>query len=266
MRELLERIASSLLAFLVAFLPERVKERRPWKDYRTTAAHVSSGVVELGFGVVLFGMGYLSFVGEFSAAFGFDFATKAPNPTTSSLGRLGILGFVSYLLTPWAMITFFCVVEGVLRALDAILSERFLGMAFVSGPHWLWLRLRERSRRADLAVALGPARPDRIEHPDATPDGSLRIFSRDDKPWSDVQVVEFEEHFYLLVEKGLVPEQRWWSYRYKLRAMDPREIIRGTVVRYEPSPAAPPSAEDGADGEEIGGADLLVGTVQRRPR
>jgi len=264
MRELLELFASSLLAFLVALLPERVKERQPWKDYRSTTAHVCSGVVEAAAAVFLFGAGYLSFVGAFSANFGFTFINSIPNPTTSDLGRMGILGFVSYLLTPWAMATFWCIVEGVLRSLDAIFSQRYLGMAFISGPHWLWLRLKERARRADLAVALGPERPDRIEHPDVTPDGSLRIFSRDDKPWSDVQVVEFEERFYQLVEKGLVPENRWWSYRYKLRAMDPREIIRGAIVSYE-LPSAQPPAEDAADGQELGGADLLVGTVLRRP-
>jgi len=265
MREVLERLASAALAFLVAFLPERVKERRPWKDVRSVAAHVTSGVAETLVAVLLFGLGYLSFVGEFSAAFGLAFVTSVPNPTTSDLGRVGILGFVSYLLTPWAMASFWCVVEGVLRALDAIFSQRYLGMAFISGPHWVWLRLRERTRRADLAVALGPKRPDRIEHPDATPDGSLRIFSRDDKPWSDVQVVEFEEHFFQLVEKSLVPEGGWWSYRYKLRAVDPTEILRGSIVGYEPSATAQPAA-GAAPARELGGGDLLVGTVQRRPR
>lgn len=265
MRELIEGLASAVVAFLVAFLPERVKERPPWKDFRSVAAHVVSGFAETLVAVVLFGVGYLSFVGEFSAAFGFAFITNVPNPTTSDLGRIGILGFVSYLLTPWAMASFWCVVEGVLRALDAVFSDRLLGMAFISGPHWLWLQLRERSRRADLATALGPERPDRIEHPDATPDGSLRIFSCEDKPWSDVQVVEFEEHFFQLVEKSLVPESGWWSYRYKLRAMDPTEIIRGVIVRYQ-LPAAPSAEGEPATADELGAGDQLVASVLRRPR
>jgi hypothetical protein len=240
MRDTLESLRFAVITFVVALLPERVKAHEPWRSYSTVAAHVTSGVVETALAVGLFGLGALSFLGAFSSAYTFTLATRAPHPTTSDLGRMGILGFVSYMLTPWAMATFFCIVEGVLRGLDAVFSARFLGLSFLSAPHWLVLRLRDHVRRARLEAKLGPPRPDRVEPPEATRDGSLRITCRDAKPWSDLQVVEFGAHFFQLHERTFVRDDAYFAWRYVLRELDCNDVLRGTVIRYDP--AAPPPA------------------------
>jgi hypothetical protein len=272
MREVFERVVFAIVGFAVAVLPERVKAREPWHSLSSPAAHVASGVAETAVALLLFGAGFLAFVGGFSAAYDVAFVTQKPNPTTGDLGRLGILGFVSYLLTPWAMATLFCVVEGILRALDAFFSRRLLGMAFISLPHWVFLQLRARSQRAQQELMLGPPRPDRIEHPDTTPDGSLRITSRDPKPWTETQVVEFEERFFQLADAALVRDGASYAWRYRLRPLDPSEVIRGRVERYgaEDRPPAPAegeataaSAPDRADGRR---RSWLTARVVRRSR
>lgn len=237
MRELIEHVAFALGAFVVAALPERVKLRQPWRSFSTTGAHLASGAVETGVSVVLFGVGMLSFLGAFSNRYGMPFVTGIPNPTTSDLGRLGILAFVSYLITPWGLATLFGVAEGILRALEAAFNSRHLGLAALSLPHWLGLAAVRRLQRAHLETMLGPPRPDRVETASATPDGTLRIICRDRKPWSEVQVVEFDEHFYILVDCALIVDGEVRSHRYRLRPLDPNEVIRGTIAQYPSSGA-----------------------------
>src|SRR5690606_28896866 len=151
------------------------------------------------------------------------------------------LAYLSFFITPRALLLVYCVAEGIVRAFETALTGRMLGMAVVALPCRAVEVAVEQSRRARTRALIGPSRPDEVELPDRSRSGLLEIFSVEDKPWSEVQVVEYLGTFYVLSGKRLVPRGAHHAYRYTLHPTEDRDVIRGSIVRY--GPRAPAFAE-----------------------
>lgn len=220
----------SVLAFLAALLPERIKKQEPFSGFQSNAAHILSGISESVLALVLFIYGYNHFVGGFSLETS-SAITELPDsiPVSEAQMRgMGVLGFVLYLLHPVALVCLYLFIEGIVRACAAGMTERFHGI----GVFWVIDRFalfaRAKWRGVIRRRQLGPAEPDSIFRDEAS--GSLILTSIEDKDWHQHQVAQYGADFYVLSTKNLVRWDRYYRYRYTFRHMLPGEIIRGRVV------------------------------------
>jgi hypothetical protein len=150
------------------------------------------------------------------------------------------------------LLTLYCFVEGILRALDAAYSERMLGMAFVALPWRGALALRKVIRRRRHERRLGPERPDEVVV-SGGPVVALTIYTAREKPWTDYQVIEYTGDFYEAIGKRLIERGGYHAYRYEFRHLEHGDIIRGTLVRYPPEGAAPPDTRAGKGNQGASG-------------
>jgi hypothetical protein len=236
----LERLQFTLVALVVSTFPESAK-RSGWPSaYASAAAHGFGGLVESLAAAGLFGIGFLKYVGGFTQSTGWTYLSKKPG--TLGYGDffgMGALGYVSYLFTPVAWVTAFCLVEGVLRALDAAYSERMLGMAFIALPWRATMALKRSVERRRHASRLGPDRPDEVIVGKTGAPAALTIFAAREKPWADYQVIEYAGDFYEAIGKRLVARGGCHAYRYDFRRLERGEVIRGVLLPYPPGGAPP---------------------------
>jgi hypothetical protein len=160
---------------------------------------------------------------------------------------MGALGFLSYLIEPTSLLLLACFAEGILRALEAAVWERMLGLALIAVPWRLALDARHALLRARTAALLGPPRPDEVVAAERSHSRLLEVYTAAEKPWSDYQVIEHDGEFFILATKRLVPHGAHHAYRYQFHPLEEREVIRGTIVQLESGPtpdaaAEPPSA------------------------
>jgi hypothetical protein len=239
LKDFLARLRFTLTALVVSTFPEGVK-RSGWPSaYASAAAHVFSGWVEVVVSVGFFGIGFLRYVTGFGRSTGWTYLSNLPTTTIWDWRGLGLIGYLSYLVTPVAWVTLYCVVEGVLRALDAALSERMLGMAFVALPWRGALAVKSLLERRRHESRLGPERPDEV----VVSGGSvvaLTIYAAREKPWTENQVLEYGGEFYRSVGKRIVERGGHHAYRYDFRHLDPGEVVRGVLLRYPPEKEPPP--------------------------
>ncbi|MFH1176416.1 MAG: hypothetical protein V1750_03330 [Acidobacteriota bacterium] len=247
LREESMRVLLALLAFVIAALPERVKQQPPFEGYSTVSMHVLSGIAEIIICAGLFIVGMIAYVTEFTSGAGWAAFLSIPRPDTGHLFGIGVLGYVSYLFRPTSLLLVYCFAEGIARTLDAALWERQLGVGLVAVPWRAVETFQRRARRAERALRLGPARPDEIIFPPQSRSGLLEIFSVEDKPWSDFQVIELGGEFYQLATRRFLRHGKHHAYRYQLHPLEAREVIRGAIVKL----AAPPPS--GASGDEEAG-------------
>jgi len=256
LQHFLERLRFTLIALVVSTFPESVK-RNGWPAaYASAAAHAFGGWVESLAAAGLFGIGFLRYVNGFTQSTGWTYLSKKPGTLTyGDFFGMGALGYVSYLFTPVAWVTAFCVVEGVLRALDAAYSERMLGMAFVALPWRAALAVKALIGRRQLETRLGPDRPDEVIVERADARAALTIFAAREKLWTDYQVIEFAGDFYEAIGKRVVARGGHYAYRYEFRHLEHGDIIRGTLVRY------PPEAPNAPDTQARRGGEGTPGTT-----
>jgi hypothetical protein len=227
-----QRVLYELLSFLVALVPEAVKTRDPYQRLATPRGNVFSGVVETAVAATLFIVEMVRYVTTFSLDQGYTAIASMPTSDYGIFMGVGALAFLSFFITPESLVLVYCVAEGLVRTYETALTGRLLGAALVAVPWRLVEILEERAGRARIAVLLGPARPDEVVLPAESHHGLLEVYSIEDKPWSDVQVVELDGVFYRLVAKNLVRRGRHHAYSYELKPTEDREVIRGTIVRY----------------------------------
>jgi hypothetical protein len=238
-QDFLARLRFTLIALLVSTFPERVK-REGWPTYyASVAAHVFSGWVEVLISVGVFGIGLLRYLNTFTNTTGWTYLSNLPSSTIWDWRGVGLVGALSYLLTPLAWVSLYCIVEGVLRALDAVFSERMLGVALVVLPWRVAAALRRLKASRRLQDLLGPERPDEVVNGEAGSAVALTIFTAREKPWSEHQVLEYRDDFYTVVRRQLVPRGAHHAYRYELHHLEHGEVIRGVLVRYAPEADAP---------------------------
>jgi len=254
LQHFLERLRFTLVALVVSTFPEGVK-RSGWPAaYASAAAHAFGGWVESLAAAGLFGIGFLRFVSGFVQGPGGTYLTEKPGTLTyGDFFGTGALGYVSYLFTPVAWVTIFCVVEGALRALDAAYSERMLGMAFVALPWRAALAGKVLIRRRRHVSLLGADRPDEVIVGKPDTPVALTIFAAREKPWTNYQVIEYAGDFYEAMGKRLVARGGHHAYRYDFRHLEHGDIIRGTLVRYSSEAPNAPDTQARSGGEGTSG-------------
>jgi hypothetical protein len=243
------RVLLGLYSFVIAGLPERVKQQPPFEGYSTVSMHVLSGIAEITICAGLFIVGMIAYVTEFTSGAGWAAFLTIPQPDTGHLVGIGVLGYLSYLVRPTSLLLVYCFAEGIVRTLEAALWERQVGVALIAVPWRAVDMFLRRARRAERALLLGPARPDEIVFPTQSRSGLLEIFSVEDKPWSDYQVVELGGEFYQLATRRFLRHGKHHAYRYQLLAMEAREVIRGTIIAL----GAPPLGGAGGGPEKESG-------------
>ena len=236
-----ERISYALATLIVAALPQALKREGRLAAYASPAAHVVSGIGESVISVGLLLAGMTAYVTNFGRGAGWTYLTRQPLLTYGDFLGVGALAYVSYLVRPQALLLLYCFVEGIVRALEVVFSDRLAGLGFV----WLaWQALRvvrRQSRTAKLALLLGPTRPDEVLLPTQSRYRMLEIYSVENKPWSEQQVLAIDDAFFQLASVRMVRHGAHHAYQYLLHELETREVIRGTIVRY----ALPPAPQRG---------------------
>ena len=249
----LDRLRFTLIALVVSTFPEKVKDSGWPSVYASAAAHAFGGWVETLVSAGLFGVGFLRHVSSFVRGAGWTYLSNLPGSTIWDWRGVGLIGFLSYLFTPIAWVTLYCFVEGILRALDAVYSERMLGMALVALPWRGALAFQKAIGRRQLESQLGPERPDEVIVGEAGAPVALTVFAAREKPWTDYQVIEYAGDFYEAIGKRLVERGGHHAYRYEFRHLEHGDIIRGVLLRYPPEEPAPPDTRAGKGNEGASG-------------
>jgi hypothetical protein len=228
-------VISGILAFLIALLPERIKERTPFSRFESNIAHVFSGILECALALSLFVYGYTRFVEGFSHGIATAVATGGAQNGISEaqLRSMGVLGFVFYLLHPMALISFYMIFEGAVRAFAAAIAERRHGVLAFWAIHRIAMFAGKKRREHILRKKLGPDEPDSIFNDETSQ--SLIVTSMEDKPWRERQVAKCGDVFYILSAKTFIPKGKYYRYQYTYRRMHPGEIIRGSIAVIPPS-------------------------------
>ncbi|MBZ5590112.1 MAG: hypothetical protein LAO05_16275 [Acidobacteriia bacterium] len=253
-RVILEWVRFATAALAVSTFPERAK-RTGWPSfYASVAAHIVSGWIETLLSATLFIMGFLRFGERFNHGAGWTYVSHKPSLTYGDFFGVGIIGYLSYLLTPFAWITVWCFGEGIVRALDAALSSRMLGMALVVLP-WRAAGAIERAQaRRTLLAKLGPERPDEVADGGPGSAVALVVFASREKPWAGNQVIEYRREFFRAVGKRLERRGDHFAFRYDFCRLDHGEVIRGVLERYEPDKVPARAADPaGTDAPEVTG-------------
>jgi hypothetical protein len=236
---ILDWVRYALVAFFVALLPEALKLEGRLAAYASPVAHVVSGTGESLLSAALFWSGLIDYVSGFGRAAGWTYLTHQRTLTTGDFLGVGALGYLSYLLQPQSLFLLYCLVEGMVRALGVVFADRLAGLGPLRLVWQGWRALRRSSQAAQLALLLGPPRPDEVVLPAQSRFRMLEIYSVEAKPWRDEQVVALGESFYRLTGRRLVPRGLHHAYRYLLHELEEREVIRGAIVRYDPPAGAP---------------------------
>jgi hypothetical protein len=222
-------IIGGILAFFVALLPERIKEREPFAVLNTHFAHVVSGIAECGLALFLFVYGYDNFVGGISTSATHAIAGKtAQSLSESDLRGMGVYAYILYLIHPSALISLYMFIEGITRTFAAIFSGRDHGIGFFWLVDQIFLLAQTKRKAASLSKKLGPYEPDSTFEDEAS--GTLVITSVENKPWQERQIARHGDDFYILAAKDFVPKRQYYRHQYTFRPLHPGEIIRGSVV------------------------------------
>jgi len=238
-----ERLGSALVALAVSTFPEGAKAAGWPRDHASVAAHVVSGWVETLLSAGLFVLGFLRYGERFTQGAGWTYVSHRPALTYGDFIGVGVIGYLSFLLTPLAWVTVWCFGEGILRALDAALSSRMLGMALVAVPWKAAGALRRRAARRALLFRLGPERPDEVAAGEAGSGSDLVVWASREKAWIANQVIEYRKEFFRLARRRLVRRAGRSAFRYDFRRLARGEVIRGVLLSYDPDGVPDPSTD-----------------------
>lgn len=239
----LREVVLHLAGLAVTVLPERSKRWEWTAALPMGRLHVLSGAAETLIGVSLFLHWMLAFVNRFTAEYGYTYLASRPELTHGLIGSMGVLGYISFLFTLKAWFAVYLVAEGMVRALEVLLLDRRPGMLVVAAADWLGRRVMRWVGHVRLQHALGPKRPDRVERLAGQDGEALALWSVHGYPWRQGQVIRFADGLFVLCETGLARDGRHHAHRFRFRALDPGEIIRGEVGTY------PPAFQDRRGGE-----------------
>jgi len=229
---LLRRLGVLLVALLVSIVPERAKRSGPLAAWASPGVHVASGVIELVVAGALFIVGMLRAVGLFAHGPGWVYLTRSDTLGYDDFFAVGALGYLNYLLHPVTLLLVYCYGEGIVRALEAVYHERMPGLGVVALA-WRGVEAATAwARRAHRTALIGPPRPDEVVEPGRSALGMLEIYSVEDRPWSDVQVVDYHGDFFQLASRDLIERGAHHAFRYLLHRLGDNEVIRGAIVRY----------------------------------
>jgi|GEM_PF-5134715 len=218
--------AGFLARLALTALPQAQKRRPPLDQWMTPRLHLVSGLVEAAGGTLLFVEASLAWMQ--GHPIGPRWLNLLPSDAPAEV-PVGPWGFYSFLVTPLAWLCLYAMVEGVGRTLEAYFFNSMPGMALVVVP----LRLAEkllshlREGRELLGAQLAP--PDRVDCFADAGEERCELVSFRRYPWEPGMTVSIQGKLWVLeVVEPLAPGAGH-RYRYRLRALWPGEIIRGSV-------------------------------------
>jgi hypothetical protein len=218
-------IVGFVVGFFVSLLPERMKEHLRLEGFDSTGLHIASGLSEMALGAVLWARGFLPHLEAYNSRM---FAAAG---VAGEIRGFGLFGVVDYVAQPLSILYAYLIVEGVLRTFVALFARRCFGVAPLGLLYRAFggmVRFLEKEKRRGLR---GPETPDRVftgEEQDI-----LEVQSWAPKDWSDRQILEYGGEFYIMTDDKFALAGLHYRYRYRFRKLQPGEIIRGSVVKYE---------------------------------
>jgi hypothetical protein len=224
-----------LLAFLVSWLPEELKERQQLQPLNSPAVHVVSGALECMAAFALLSVSFFRQLDDFTGSLAAVLTGSAlsTDVTQSDLIGMGALGFIAFFLQPLPFVYIAFILEGVIRIASAILMRRTLGTMVLAVPYRLAIFVRRQKETLLRWSMLGPPGPDAVLPRELSPSGMLEICASRPKPWHENQVLEFANRFYVLDNRQWIQPDEHRVICYRFRPMRPGEIIRGSLVRYQ---------------------------------
>lgn len=231
-----QRIIASILlffpAFFVSLLPEKLKKRRRLEIFVSSWMHVLSGAVEGLLSAALFVSGLIEYVQIESLAAGYRYATRTPVFQPRDLMNIGAAAYLAYFLQPIAWLYFYGFLEGAVRAIEALLTDSYPGLAIFALLYRIGESLGSFHQRVKRRWLLGPRRPDEIRPAESSSRGLLEIYSAREKSWSDRQVLRHAGDLYVLTSKEFVRRGGYYACQYRFRKMHAGEIIRSGIIDY----------------------------------
>jgi hypothetical protein len=223
-----------LVAFLLSWLPEPVKDEECLRSFNSPRVHVVSGLVEMAAGLGWLIHGYFTFFSGFTGTVSAAMTNLRAGATVSEsdMMAVGAAGYLSFLFQPTSILCYMIIVEGLVRALAAFLTERTPGTLALAVPRALFVLVMDRKKAAFRRSALGPPRPDELRPIGSAGSGFLEVVSAGEKPWHDRQALEYAGEFYILDNRQWIRQGEHWALCYRFRPMLKGEIIRGSLVRF----------------------------------
>ncbi len=233
-------IANFVMAFLLSVLPESLNEKPPLLRFRNDAAHLLSGIAECLLGLSLFAMSYYHAIDSIQGKIMEGYATgKVSVASEADLRGAGAIAAVFGMFSPTSILYLGMFAEGIIRAVAAGIVRHRHGIVPMWAAYRLLLLVRGSAEKIRMKAMIGPARTDKVRL--KMPERILEILSVEVKPWSDRQIVQYQEEFYVLKSKSFMQVGSNYAHRYLCRPLNPGEIIRGTVVAITPSEVGSPA-------------------------
>ena len=155
MRPAVERAVAS---FLVSFLPGRLQLGR-LRHVASPVAVAVSGFLEAVTAAILHLTGFVRSIEGFLSGEGLTFFQQSPvKVDLQAMQGAGLVGMMSYLVSPWALCLVYHAFEGTVRLAEALVEGRLRGVAVLSVPDAL-ARAAGRAKAVALEISLGPPRP-----------------------------------------------------------------------------------------------------------
>lgn len=195
------------------------------------------GVIGGAVGLLLYMDGALGFMGPL----GGEQALLLLDTRMPGLGRLaGIMTWVAWHLQPQAWLYMYLALVGLLRVVAFATTGQAVAepviLAPLRGIQWLGGRQARQKRRAQL----GPPRPDRVL---AGKGGDLVVLScRGKDDWDEAATIKIAGRFYRLIDVADRQDGRWTVIAYRLREVEPADVVR-KLVRTD---LRPPTGHSGA--------------------
>ncbi len=215
-------------AFL-SLLPARY--RRPYQAdpvSGTILSGILQALVAFGLYITLF-IGYLKSFGAFSGTVMTAPELAGRNLYSTSFG-LGVLGWLSFSLTPGPLLSLYFMIEGVVRTLAGRLTVEPLP----SLPFWLAGAAHDLFDRWQARRRLPPPAPDIVEWAQPGAAWALCVTTVRPKPhWHSLVQIEYEGVHYVVASSGEEVVEGKACFRYYLRKATELEAFRG-IVHYDP--------------------------------
>jgi len=194
----------------------------------TIVSAVAQGAIGLGVYMTLF-FAYLGLLGGWAGAFMVPALEDGHNYYSTAFG-MGIIGWLSFSLSPIPLLCMYNMVEGSARFVSGfIVLEPLPSLPFaVAGAiHDVVDRRRARSRQA-------PPAPDVVELPQAGDRWDVRITSvRKKEDWRGLVQILYNGEYYQIASSGQELAGATMVYRYYLKKTTGGEGFRG-IIQYDP--------------------------------